>query len=361
MSQKNLRIFLLEDDPGHALLIQEMIRKEGNESVEVDCASSLKEALQKLGAGSYDVILTDLAVPDSSGLATFERLHEHSPNLPLIILTATCSEDEGAEEALKKGAQDYLSKNSMTGHVLMRAIQYAIERKKLEQLKDDFVHLVSHEIRTPMAVVKGTIDNLLHGVGGALTEKQTQMIGLATRNLNRLEKIVRDILDISRLESGKSPVSFEPIDLPDFIGEALEMTEMEAKEKGIQLLREVGAGLKQVQADREMVLRVLTNLIGNALRYAKTRIEIVAKLSTSPNQVLISIADDGPGIPKDRLGDLFQKFVQINRPVGGSSYRGTGLGLAICKEIVERHHGKIWCESATGAGARFFFTLPLSP
>ncbi|MBI2083177.1 MAG: response regulator [Deltaproteobacteria bacterium] len=359
MTEKILKILLIEDEAAQARLVQEMIQEEGKGSVELEWASSLKETLSKLDHSSYDLILTDLALPDSFGLVTFEKIHAKTPHIPIIVLTGTIEDDEVALEALKKGAQDYLSKNTMSGFLLMRAIRYAIERKKLDQLKEEFIHTVSHEVRTPLTVVRGTIDNLLQGVGGTLSEKQGQMLRLGLRNLDRLGRIIHDVLDLARLESGKIQMSPGSVDLKDLVQELIDIFGAEAREREIKIISEFESGLKPVRGDRDLLLQLFVNLVGNALRYARSRVEISAKLLPSSHEVLVAVVDDGPGIPKERIGDLFQKFVQVGRPSGGTGYKGTGLGLVICKDIIQLHKGRIWCESEEGAGARFFFALPL--
>jgi signal transduction histidine kinase/ActR/RegA family two-component response regulator len=229
------------------------------------------------------------------------------------------------------------------------------ERRRLDQLKDELIGTVSHELRTPLTIVKGAIDNLREGIAGELHGKQEEVVQLAHRNVNRLAKMINNLLDLSRLESGSARVSKRPTDPGALINEVLEGFPM-TEERRVELVTDAPPGLPKVHADPEMLAQVITNLVDNALRFARSRVTVRAQ-AVEGGQVLFEIVDDGPGIPEDKLPTLFNKFVQINRKAGGG-YKGTGLGLAICKEIMQLHGSKIEVTSMVGAGTRFSFSLP---
>lgn len=257
-----------------------------------------------------------------------------------------------------------------------------MERQRVDQLKDEFISTVSHELRTPLTIVKGAIDNLKDGIVGPLEARQERIVAIANNNVERLVKIINNLLDLSRLESNKAHINRKAIKTSPLIVETAHNFQIAAQSKNIVLEQDVPENLPDIFADPDLIVQLLTNILDNALRYAQTRVMVSAsrkQLQTSlysdeggaeekketPRKaeevhkfVQITVSDDGPGIPKDKCRDLFNKFVQLNRPRGGAGYKGTGLGLAICKEIVHKHQGKIWVEQGSLGGAGFHILLP---
>lgn len=254
-----------------------------------------------------------------------------------------------------------------------------LERVKMDKLKDDLMSAVSHDLRNPLTIVKAAAKNIQDGLAGPLSGEQEHMVSLQYKNILRIERIVDRILDLSRLESGRAQINTQRVKAEKLIRETVNGFRLLAVEKNIPIEQEIDPGLPDVFADPELVLQVLGNLIDNALRYAQKRILIRAfpvaqapKSSEKPRGpgqeppppappgpfVQISVIDDGRGVPRERLGELFNKFVQVDRQTNGGGYKGTGLGLAICREIVEHQQGRIWIESGQGPGARFHFILP---
>jgi len=238
-----------------------------------------------------------------------------------------------------------------------------VEREKLDKLKDNFISIVSHEIKTPLTIIKAALSNLEAGVNGALSEKQGEVLGTTLRNVERLNRILRDILDLSRLESGRAVTNIGKVDLRKLLNEVSGGYGNEAKEKGIQLEFQVDPALPAFDSDPDMILQVLNNLLNNAMRYAKSRVVVKAQYLPKLEDACIevTVGDDGEGIPADKMHLLFSKFEQINRPMGGSGYKGTGLGLCISKQIIEHLHGKIWAKCEGPGKTEFHFALPLHP
>jgi len=246
------------------------------------------------------------------------------------------------------------------------------ERKRLENVKDEFLSTVSHELRTPLTSVKEAVMNLKEGTAGMLNPEQFKMIEIASRNASRLSRIINDILDLSRLKSGKSKTRLGMTNILRVIQDSFENFKSTAKAKKVVLDNQTPAELPKVNADEEMILRVMNNLLDNAIKFAKTRVSVAAdiveanaldKSGILPKSTLqylrVLIGDDGSGIKEADIPSLFNKFVQLHRPTGGSGYKGTGLGLAISKEIIDLHRGKIWAESEPGKGTVFIFAIPL--
>lgn len=233
------------------------------------------------------------------------------------------------------------------------------ERRRTDELKDQLLSTVAHELRSPLSVVKAVVGTLRDHLAGPLTEEQTVMVATADRHINRITRLLNNFLDLTRLESRVARVSRQLIDPLSLIQDACEGVRLANRGRPVVLFIDLPKALPSVRVDHEMITQVLDNLLDNALRYARARVAVHA--TATDDAVEISVTDDGPGIPTDKLAELFNKFVQLGRPLGGSGYKGTGLGLAISKEIMTLHGGRIWADNAPGSrGACFRFTLPLA-
>lgn len=240
------------------------------------------------------------------------------------------------------------------------------ERKRLEEVKARLVSTVSHELRTPLAIILGCLSNLTDEIAGAMNEDQTELVQIAQKNAERLSRLINNILDLSRLESGQNKIQKESLDIAVMLAEIEKSFIQLTQTKGIRLDLNIEPNLPQVSADADLVSRVFTNLLSNASRYAKELVQISVKLKPAPDKnsrikrwAQISVSDDGPGIDSKKIHVIFDKFVQADRSKEGSGYKGTGLGLAISKEIIEQHGGQIWAESSPNQGSTFHFTLPV--
>lgn len=234
------------------------------------------------------------------------------------------------------------------------------DRKRLEDAKDQFLGTVSHELRTPLTIVNEAVANLHDGLAGSLSEEQARIVLIAQRNTKRLSRIVADILDLSRLESGVIKVDKTSVQMGPIIAEVVENFERLAKGRGLTLHADISSPLPEVPANRDMMARVLCNLLDNAIRFARSTVIVRAGLMDGGSvAVRISVCDDGPGMEPSAMKHLFTKFYQINRPMGGQGYKGTGLGLAICRDILELHGGEIWAQSEPALGSTFHFTIPV--
>ena len=232
------------------------------------------------------------------------------------------------------------------------------ERRRLDELKDKLLSTVSHELRTPLSVITIIASTLLKRLAGPLTKDQEQMIRTADRNILRLTRILNNFLDLSRLESGSARIDRQPFNLVELLGEITDDLRMTYESKGISLTLDLPTALPAVYADKDMITQAVGNLLGNALRYARSKVRVLAK--PSGEEIVVSVIDDGRGIPVGKHADIFNKFVQLERPKGGDGYKGTGLGLAICREIMSLNGGRIWAENAPGGGAAFHLLLPVA-
>ncbi|MBF0477947.1 MAG: PAS domain S-box protein [Candidatus Omnitrophica bacterium] len=230
-----------------------------------------------------------------------------------------------------------------------------LERAML--VKSNFVSTVSHELRTPLASIKSSIDILDTEAPGKLNEDQKIFIVRVKSNIDRLARLINDVLDLSKLESGKMIINLVPFHPEEVVRDVIEMQKSVIKNKAVTLEIKSEKGLPALSADKDRVIQVLNNLISNALKFTHEGNITVSVSCFDRKLMTFCVRDTGMGIKEEDLPKLFQKFQQV----GGASQQvsGTGLGLAICKEIVERHNGRIWVESQFGKGSAFFFTVPV--
>jgi signal transduction histidine kinase/HAMP domain-containing protein len=224
----------------------------------------------------------------------------------------------------------------------------------LDRLKTEFIGVASHELRTPVTSMLLSTDLLLEGAVGELTPDQQEIVRAQKQDLDRLNKLMRDLLDVTRLEAGSSPPRFELVSPTDIVRSPVSGLQSQAKKKGVSLVDETPEGLPHVRADRGQIGRVLTNLIANAIRHTPPGGTVTVDASASQDEVTLRVGDTGEGIPKDYLDHIFERFVQVPGATGG----GAGLGLSIAHHIVEAHGGRMAVESEVGRGSTFSFTLP---
>ncbi|HMP39098.1 MAG TPA: ATP-binding protein [Roseiflexaceae bacterium] len=232
------------------------------------------------------------------------------------------------------------------------------ERKKIERLKNEFVSVVSHELRTPLTAIRGSLGLIGSGVLGELPPKAAEMIAIASKNSERLVRLINDILDMDKIESGKMVFQLAPIDLVTLTRQTINETQGYAAEFGVELVLHAAMPVATVQADADRLGQVLANLISNAAKYAPRGSCVEVTIRGSGTTVSVDVTDYGPGIPLEFHDRIFQKFAQADTSNTRRS-GGTGLGLAISHAIVERLGGQLSFTTELGRGTTFTMTLPL--
>ena len=228
-------------------------------------------------------------------------------------------------------------------------------QKELEQTKDGFVNMVSHELQTPVAIVRECISQVVEGMHDGLNPKQKEVLGTALKSLDRLSRLVRDTLNISRIESGKMALKKERFDMGALIKEVTGSFRLSVLEKGLGLKETLPQNKIEILADRDKITEILTNLIGNAVKFTdKGSVDVT--LADGPQQIEVAVSDSGTGISREDMGKLFHKFEQFGK--AAAEGKGTGLGLVITRSLIELHGGKITVGSEPGKGSKFSFTLP---
>lgn len=232
--------------------------------------------------------------------------------------------------------------------------------RKLDKLKSEFISLVSHELKTPLTAIKGFIELFLEGFEAFSSETAKTYLSLMNEEIDNLTQLINELLDFSKLETNRLSLDFEELNLNEIIGKAVSMFEKELKDKEIFLYQEIPENIPIIKGDKGKLLRVLINLIDNAIKYIGNGKRIWIKVKPDNGKGLtVCVEDEGIGIPKENLPFIFDKFYRVENDYL-HKVRGLGLGLSIAKQIIEAHKGKIWVESELGKGSKFFFYLPTS-
>jgi len=249
------------------------------------------------------------------------------------------------------------SEKDTLGVVLL--MQDITNQKNLERMREDFSSMMIHDLRAPLSVIFGTSDLLIKRERTLAEEKKAELLFQIKNSSNSMLGIVDKLMDVSKLESGKFKLKKSKVNINELIKSQGKYFSMSAKKRKISTIYTLDPKMVKINLDEEMMVRVLNNLISNAIKFTKDEgtINLTSTLDKSKKQIVVSVRDNGVGIPKDQMDKLFSKFKQALDPVDSKS-KGTGLGLVIAKGIIEAHEGNIWVESTLGKGSNFIFTLP---
>jgi signal transduction histidine kinase len=292
--------------------------------------------------------------------ATVERVRAHvlsgkGPYLPHGFEEAVKVEGvDGARHLLPRAAPLYSEEGAITGATIV--LQDVTRLMRFDELKNDLVATVAHQFRTPLTSLRMAVHLCAAEMVGPLTEKQADLMFAARQDCERLQAIVDDLLDLSRIQSGRLELSRGTAAPGDLVEAVVKEHRAEAKVAGIELTGTAGEHLPAIDVDRERIELVLSNLVANALKHAPRGGSIAITAVEGENCLRFEVKDTGPGIAPEYHGRIFEKFFRVPGAAGG----GVGLGLYLAREIVEAHGGRIGVESAPGLGSRFWFTVPLA-
>jgi len=275
-----------------------------------------------------------------------------------------CSYEE-ASVKVKRQDQRYFFKISINpvfheGELWGGLVQFTDVTRfhEMEKIKTDFVSIVSHEFRTPLTTIIVGVEMLKEGMLGELTPRGQEVLEAIGADCERLSRLIDNLMELSRIESGTIYVEAEPVDVTDLVQEAVRPLKFQAEKQGIELITDIAPNLPPVAADFNKAVWVLANLVGNAMRYTDSGGTISVRVRERGKRLFFSVEDTGCGIPKEHQDKIFRKYVQVSGP-GPKGSGGVGLGLAIAKDIVMAHGGEIWVDSEIGKGTTFTFTFPV--
>lgn len=243
---------------------------------------------------------------------------------------------------------------------VLTILQDVTQFKELDRMKSDFIATLSHEFRTPLTSVNMSVDILNQELLGPLNDRQKELIRSTKEDVQRLTKLARELLQLSKLESGRLQFKNEELNVRSLIEATTKTLQIQFQEKNVRLLTEIPEDLPTLIADEQQLSWVINNLVTNALKHTDDGGRVTVRVKHRFTEMLFEVEDTGHGIPRDYLDKIFDKFVQI-KSVSASTPGSVGLGLAIAKEIVETYGGRIWVTSEVGKGSTFSFTLPLQP
>jgi len=366
-----IRALLIEDNPTDAEVVREMLAESVRAPFEIDVVKRLQTAIDLFRQRTFNVVIADLNLSDSSGLDTFVALQQSCPEVPIILLTGL--EDEGiAEQALKLGAQDYLVKNQIDARSLDRAVRYAIERKHIlsdnlrlyeeaepaSRAKDEFLAMLSHELRTPLTAILGWA--VLLRDGKLPPDVSVRALRSIEQNARIQGRIVDELLDISRIIAGKLSLDVEPLMLATAVQSAIDSVRVAADAKHLTITSHLDPEVPPISGDPGRLQQVFWNVLSNAVKFTPTGGHIDISLRNCDGQAEVAIRDDGIGIRKDILPHIFERFRQADssrsRPHGG-----LGLGLSIVQHLVEMHGGTVEAFSeGEGRGSEFRLYFPIT-
>jgi signal transduction histidine kinase len=343
---------------------------QGLPRIDLETASSLQSAIDALRRTIFDLVISETELPDSSGMDTLRALQAASPSLPIILLS---SEDQNPEtaRALQESAEDYLVKDQFDTRLLQRSIRYAVERKKLslenlhlrheaERLshdRDEFVAILSHELRTPLQGILGWA--VLLRDGRMSPGNAERALASIEQNAREQDRIIEDLVDMSRILSGKLTLDIAPIELGSVVQSSMDAVRLAAESKQVTIGFEVPSAIPPVTADARRLQQALRNVLTHSVRFTprEGRVQITLKCSASEAEILVR--DNGNGISAKALPHVFERF-RHTEGITARGHAGFGIGLSIAYHLLEQHGGTIQVSSeGEGKGSTFSLRFPI--
>ena len=383
IQSQEISILLIEDDVAEARLLQEILTGFNLGRFILTHVQRLQAGVNLLNKQKFDLILLDLTLPDSRGLSSVELLVNNFANLPIVVLTNT-NDNQLAVEAVRQGAQDYLVKREINIDVLVRSIQYAIERQKVSEVlrstnenlmqqiqekthelmkakeinhfQSELVSMFSHDFRNPLTTVLSCTE-LLHNKGELLSESKKVYLFQMLRNASKnMVQLLDEVLLVGRTESDTFQCNLTKLDLELFCLELVEQLQFNASKREVKVIFEPQGIIPQAAWDESLLRHILGNILANAIKYSADGGQVLFELIPQADRIVFRIQDWGIGIPQQDLLNLFEPF---HRASNVGKIPGTGLGLAIAKSCVEAHQGQITLDSEIERGTTVTVSLPI--
>lgn len=368
-------ILIVDDAPENIISLKKVLEVNG---FEVDTASSGEEALKKILKNSYVLIILDVQMPEMDGFEVAEAISGYSKakETAIIFLSAASANVNLITRGYSSGGLDYISKPVDMNILLLKVKTFyriyeqsralnemqtklleEIEfRKEAERKKDEFISIASHELKTPMTSIKGYIQLLERSLDKEDLETTRVRLHKVQNQVEKLNLLVADLLDISKIESGKLKFNKKYFSFDKILDHIVEI--MEQANPQVKFIKK-GQITTEIFGDEMRIEQVIINFITNAIKYAPDSDEVHITSELRGDEIYFSVKDFGIGMAKEHQQQIFDKFYRVEET--SERFQGLGIGLYICQEIIERHEGKIGVNSEPDEGSEFYFTIPLHP
>jgi len=366
-------ILIVDDTPENLISLKKVLEKH---DFEVDTASSGEEALKKVLKNEYVLIILDVQMPGMDGFEVAEAISGYSKakETAIIFLSAVNTEVKFITKGYSSGGLDYITKPVDMGILLLKVktfyriyeqsrklieIQNALldeieYRKQAEHKKDEFISIVSHELKTPLTSVKGYVQLLARSIDKGDVGTVKKHLHKAQMQLEKLNELIADLLDISKIESGKLKFNKQHFVMDDLLTNIIEVMHQSNPDFTIS---KTGSVKEPVFADEMRIEQVIINFLTNAIKYSPGTSEVKINVKLEHDQVYVGVRDYGIGIGPEQQKSVFEKFYRVEET--SPHFQGLGIGLYISAEIIRRHGGDVGVNSTLGEGSEFYFTIPL--
>ena len=372
-------ILVADDVPANVELLFDQLHVLGFRAIG---AADGPSALRACFESKPDLCILDVSMPAgdlgcddrSTGFEVCRRIKRdpRTKNIPVIFVTAL-NDTTDRVKAIEAGGDDFLTKphNRLVLGARVRSLlklkaatdeleESWRKQRELQRMRDDLMKMIVHDLKTPLTSVLATMEMLLDGDFGSLAADQRKAVGDAEGKAEDLLALINDVLEVSRIEEAELNLDLQAIAPAALLTEIEHEWEVRFQQEGAEATVDVTDDAPVFEADKELLKRVINNLVQNAVTHSAQAVKIEFKARRDGDGVLFTVADNGPGIPPQYHEVIFRKFERV-KTAGVPRTRSSGLGLAFCKMVVDAHGGRIWVQSAEGQGSSFHFTLPRKP
>lgn len=357
------KVVLAEDNTELAAHIVTLL----NHLAQIRTAHNGQEALQIVREWMPDLVISDVMMPEKDGLSLCRDIKTDARTslIPVVLLTALTHRD-ALLKGWEAGADEYLYKPFHPKELITRIqslLSITVQRRRAEELfhlsqvKSEFTTIVSHELRTPLCAIKESIQIILDEIDGPLAQAQQETLRVAQRNVDRLDRLINNVLDISKIESGKMTLTITPTNFNDLLTEVYHLMKSIATKKEIAFSMYLPQEQIVTACDTDKVKQVLINLLDNALKFTPAKGTVSLRLFSFDDELHIEVRDTGIGIKPEDQDKIFDMFTQVIN-IGTRKMGGVGIGLSLCRQLLKLQGGDIFLESDYGKGSRFLVTLP---
>jgi len=359
---EDLTILVVDDEPSITGLLKLTFNQAG---FKVITASNGKEALSIFNKLEHNktIVVTDIIMPDLDGIHLLKEIKKHAPEVPVIMVTGTATINNTIE-CIQSGADDFIVKPFTSIDSVIKKIEShahkILNKILIQKNKDMFMHMLIHDLKNPLFGILGNIDLVLTFYADKLNEEIISTLKLSRHAADELLKMISDLLSINKFEGGNLETNFENVNIITLISDAISTMEYKARLENKSIVFKCKLKNCEAYLDKSLISRCILNLITNALKFTPANKSIQISLKKFKNYIVISVKDEGIGIPQKYIDKIFDKYTRIEAKKEGYSLNH-GLGLTFCKIAISAHNGKIEVKSKPKKGAIFNIYLPLNP